>query len=153
MGQIPTPEEPTRVGLDRRTALKRGALVGGSLVWAVPVVQAVSLTAAHAESPSSPPHGGPPAGPPGNPPEMPPPNQPPNQPPVAPPAGGPPPVSPPASPPASPQARGELAFTGPGLPVVPTVAVAASLIATGAAAQAVGRHRDPDLDDAEDDLA
>ncbi|HEY9475325.1 MAG TPA: hypothetical protein VIS06_15945 [Mycobacteriales bacterium] len=58
------------------------------------------------------------------------------------------------SPPASPPTTGkQLAFTGPGLPVVPTVAVAASLIATGAAAQAVGRHRDPNLDDAEDDPA
>jgi hypothetical protein len=41
--------------VSRRQALKRGAFVGGALVWTVPVVQAVSMTAAHAESASAPP--------------------------------------------------------------------------------------------------
>jgi hypothetical protein len=41
--------------VSRRQALKRGALAGGALVWTVPVVQAVSMTAAHAESASAPP--------------------------------------------------------------------------------------------------
>ncbi|MDQ1723508.1 MAG: hypothetical protein QOG52_536 [Frankiaceae bacterium] len=38
--------------LSRRDALKRGALVGGTLLWAVPAVQAVSMTAASAAAPS-----------------------------------------------------------------------------------------------------
>jgi hypothetical protein len=41
--------------LSRRQALKRGAAVGGALVWTVPVVQAVSMTAGHAVSASAPP--------------------------------------------------------------------------------------------------
>ena len=41
--------------VSRRDALKRGAVIGGTLVWTVPVVQAVSMTAAHAESASAPP--------------------------------------------------------------------------------------------------
>lgn len=146
MGDSPVTPAGPPTGLDRRTALKRGALVGGALVWAVPVVQAVSLTAAHAENPSAPP----PNNPPNNPPEQPPnnpPNNPPgtNVPPNQPPTQGQPFAPPAGSATPTPSGRtGQLAFTGPGLPVVPTVAVAASLIATGAAAQAVGRRRTPD---------
>lgn len=42
-------------GISRRAALKRGVLAGGALVWTVPIVQAVSMTPAHAESASAPP--------------------------------------------------------------------------------------------------
>jgi hypothetical protein len=42
-------------GISRRAALKRGVLAGGALVWTVPVIQAVSMTPAHAESASAPP--------------------------------------------------------------------------------------------------
>ncbi|MDQ1715498.1 MAG: hypothetical protein QOC60_1443 [Frankiaceae bacterium] len=38
--------------LSRRDALKRGALVGGTLLWAVPAVQAVTMSAASAAAPS-----------------------------------------------------------------------------------------------------
>lgn len=151
MGHSPVPGQPTGVRLDRRTALKRGVLVGGALVWAAPVVQAVSLTAAHAESPSSPPQGPPHGGnPPGQPTAHP---APPTNHAPAPPGALPPPQQPTPSASTSPAPTGELAFTGPGLPVVPTVAVAASMIATGAAAQAVGRRRAADFDDAEDEFA
>jgi hypothetical protein len=40
--------------LSRRTVLRGGAVVGG-LVWATPIVQAVSMTPAHAASSSAPP--------------------------------------------------------------------------------------------------
>lgn len=36
-------------GLTRRETLKRGAIVGGALVWVTPVVQALTLDAAHAD--------------------------------------------------------------------------------------------------------
>jgi hypothetical protein len=36
-------------GVNRRQVLGRAAVVGGALVWTTPVVQVVSLTAAHAE--------------------------------------------------------------------------------------------------------
>jgi hypothetical protein len=39
-------------GLNRRQLLKRGAVVGGTLVWAVPAMEVISLTSAHAASPS-----------------------------------------------------------------------------------------------------
>jgi hypothetical protein len=38
------------VGLTRREALKRGAMLGGALVWAIPVVQTVGMTAAMAQT-------------------------------------------------------------------------------------------------------
>ena len=46
----------TQPGTDvtRRTVLRGGAVVGG-LVWATPLVQAVSMTPAHAASSSAPP--------------------------------------------------------------------------------------------------
>ena len=40
--------------LDRRQFLARGALIGGALVWAIPTIEAISLTSAHAASPSGP---------------------------------------------------------------------------------------------------
>lgn len=39
--------------LDRRQALKRGAIAGGALLWAVPTIQVISMTGASAENPSS----------------------------------------------------------------------------------------------------
>jgi hypothetical protein len=39
-------------GLSRREALRRGAIVGGAAVWAVPVVQSVGLTSALAQGTS-----------------------------------------------------------------------------------------------------
>ncbi|HDL48403.1 MAG TPA: hypothetical protein ENH33_00370 [Actinobacteria bacterium] len=44
-------------GLTRRQMLKRGAVFGGALVWAVPVVQTIGMTPALAET-TSPPVGG-----------------------------------------------------------------------------------------------
>ncbi|MBI1758400.1 MAG: hypothetical protein HYR62_04135 [Actinobacteria bacterium] len=101
-------------GVTRRAALKRGAIVGGALVWTVPVVQAISLTSAHAEAASAPPSTG---GNPGTPPVG---EQPPGQRAGSTPAG----------------ASGTLAYTGPTVPIVPAVAAAAGLIAAGVAAQA-----------------
>jgi hypothetical protein len=44
--------------MSRRQALKRGAVVGGTLVWAVPAVQAINMTQAEAASaPPGRPHG------------------------------------------------------------------------------------------------
>lgn len=143
MGQPAMNESQTSQGLNRRQALTRGALAGGALVWATPLVQVVSLTAAHAESPSAPPAGG--GG--GQPPKQPPGQQPPGeQPPAnaAPPPGA-PPVQSPGPTPSPSRPQGELAFTGPGLPVVQTTAVGAALVATGVAAQAAGRHRRTEL--------
>lgn len=40
-------------GMSRRDLLKKGAVVGVTAAWAVPVVQAVSMTPAHADSPSA----------------------------------------------------------------------------------------------------
>jgi hypothetical protein len=131
--------ESSRSAITRRQALKRGAAVGALAAWTVPTIQAVSLTAAHADSASAPP----------------PHNPPPEKPPVNPPAGHTPkpstpkpkPVTKPAAPAGSvpagsvggtggTTAGGKLAETGLTLPLVPTVAVAAGLIATGIAAQA-----------------
>lgn len=39
------------LGIDRRTLIKRGAVVGGTLVWAAPVVQSLSAPAFAAGSP------------------------------------------------------------------------------------------------------
>jgi hypothetical protein len=113
--------------ISRRDALKRGALVGGSLVWTVPVVQAVSLTAAHAENPSAPPVGGGGSG-----------------------GGG---ISKPSTPagPAAPigraaplqpevpaeQGGGRLPFTGTSVSVLGAAAVGAGLVTTGVAATVV----------------
>jgi hypothetical protein len=45
-------DEPN--GVSRRDVLRRGAIVGAAAVWTVPLVQVVSMTAAHADSPSAP---------------------------------------------------------------------------------------------------
>jgi len=45
-------EQPSQI--DRRTMLKRGAIIGGAVAWAVPVIQVVSMTPAHAATASAP---------------------------------------------------------------------------------------------------
>jgi hypothetical protein len=40
--------------VSRRDALKRGAILGGTLVWATPVVQSIGITKAYAADPSGP---------------------------------------------------------------------------------------------------
>jgi hypothetical protein len=45
-------ESTPQTGLSRRDLLRRGAVVGGTLVWAVPAMEVLSLTSAHATSPS-----------------------------------------------------------------------------------------------------
>lgn len=143
--------EGSRAGITRRQALKRGAAVGAIAAWTVPTIQVVSLTAAHADSPSAPPNNPPPD------------NPPPNTPPVTPPTGSTTKPKPPAStPPAAgagggggtttttgTTAGGKLAETGLSLPLVPTVAVAAGMIATGIAAQAARPQPQP-IQDTED---
>ena len=42
------PWQPTR-----RDLLRRGALISGAAVWTIPVIQVVSMTAAHADTPSA----------------------------------------------------------------------------------------------------
>lgn len=42
-------------GVSRRDLLKRGAVVGVAAAWTVPLVQVVSMTPAHADTPSAPP--------------------------------------------------------------------------------------------------
>lgn len=42
-------------GVSRRDLLKRGAVVGVAAAWTIPLVQVVSMTPAHADSPSAPP--------------------------------------------------------------------------------------------------
>jgi LPXTG-motif cell wall-anchored protein len=42
-------------GINRRSLLKRGAVIGATAVWTIPVVQAVSVTPAHADTTSAPP--------------------------------------------------------------------------------------------------
>ncbi len=41
-------------GVSRRDLLKRGAVVGVAAAWTIPIVQVVSMTPAHADTPSSP---------------------------------------------------------------------------------------------------
>ncbi len=53
-------------GVSRRDLLKKGAVVGVTAAWTIPLVQVVSMTPAHADSPSAP------SGPPTNNPPQPP---------------------------------------------------------------------------------
>ncbi|NHC45189.1 hypothetical protein [Motilibacter aurantiacus] len=55
------PSSAPHAALTRRDALKRGALVGGALVWTVPAIQSLSMGAADAASGSVPPPGPAPA--------------------------------------------------------------------------------------------
>ena len=50
---IEDPDE-RHAGLTRRQALKRGAIFGGALVWATPIVQVVGMKPAFAQVPSGP---------------------------------------------------------------------------------------------------
>ncbi len=52
------PGDTETSGINRRDLLKRGAVVGAAAAWTVPVLQIVSMTSAHADSPSSPGGGG-----------------------------------------------------------------------------------------------
>lgn len=122
-----TPAATGGSAINRRDMLRRGALVGGALVWTVPVVQSLSLTPAHAESPSAPGNPGNPGNPnvpagPGNPPQ----------------AGAPQAGSPQGS--AAQATAGGLAETGAGVPVLGAVAIGAAAVAAGAAAIAITRR-------------
>jgi hypothetical protein len=50
--QVGPPEEPR--GITRREALRKGALLGGALAWATPVVQVVGMKPALAQTTSPP---------------------------------------------------------------------------------------------------
>jgi hypothetical protein len=146
-----TQSDATSAGLSRRDLLKRGAVVGATVAWTVPLVQVVSMTPAHADSPSAPPVNPPPTNPPPtNPPPV---NPPPTNPPVtahhpAPPAAAHHPApqhaaaaphaagvgSVPARGPAAPAGGSALANTGATYPVAPTVGAGVAAIALGAGA-------------------
>ena len=131
-------------GLNRRDVLKRGAIVGSAVLWAVPAVQVIGLGASHAEAASG--GGGSTPAPPTQPPThhtdvVPAPTPTPSptsstsvqginfeQPP---PAGNPPAATPTAT----------LPFTGAAVPVTGAVALGAGLVATGVAAVAATRRR------------
>lgn len=120
------------VGVSRRNLLKRGAVVGVAAAWTIPLVQVVSMTPAHADSPSAPPV----TPPPNNPPPLtssPPPSHPshhvesktPHAPATA--------TATPAAP--APHAGGgALASTGTTTPVGPAVGIGTAAIALGAGA-------------------
>lgn len=40
-------------GVSRRDAIKRGLVVGGAVAWTVPTIQALGMSAAHADEPST----------------------------------------------------------------------------------------------------
>jgi hypothetical protein len=46
-------EHGSSQGVTRRQALKKGALTGAAIVWTVPVVQSIGMSAAHADEPST----------------------------------------------------------------------------------------------------
>lgn len=50
MAKSETPAGPSR--LSRREALRRGAIVGGSLLWTTPALQTLRMSRAHAQQPS-----------------------------------------------------------------------------------------------------
>ena len=50
----PNPLDEQAGGVTRREALKRGALLGGALVWATPAVQVIGMKPAFAQSVSAP---------------------------------------------------------------------------------------------------
>jgi hypothetical protein len=114
-------------GYSRRDLLKRGAVVGAAAVWTIPLIEAVSMTPAHAESPSSPSGGGggqvtpPPSGG------------------VAPETITTAPAATPAAGGAEPaEAAGSLAFTGVDVPVPTAIGTATVAIALGVGALAAG---------------
>jgi hypothetical protein len=121
-------DEPTGIG--RRSLLKRGAIVGAAAVWTVPIVSAISMTAAHAESPSGVPSGGGGGG------EV----TPPVTPTTPPPSGSVEPTTVASTTPAPAAAAssdtGSLAFTGVDVPIPATLGIATAAIALGAGALA-----------------
>jgi hypothetical protein len=143
-------------GMSRRDLLRRGAVVGATAAWTVPLVQVVSMTPAHADSPSAPPVNPPPITTPVNPPPTSPVNPPPTSPVKPPPTSATPPApsthsAPPDQPSSahrvataapvrvagggSPSADASaLANTGVTFPVAPTLGVGAAAIALGAGA-------------------
>lgn len=121
-------------GLSRRDLLKRGAVVGAAAAWTIPIVQVVSMTPAHADSPSAP-------------------NVPPNKPPHTPPNDRPTEPDRQTSTPTHSTATGQpnphdskradapaavpagaLANTGGAVPVGPAVGIGAAALALGAGA-------------------
>lgn len=52
--QTNDPSIDTNLGISRRSVLRRGAVVGGTLVWAAPAVQSISRTALAAGTPVDP---------------------------------------------------------------------------------------------------
>ena len=139
-----TQSDVPSTGLSRRDLLKRGAVVGVTAAWTVPLVQVVSMTPAHADSPSAPPVNQPPVTRPENPPPLtttaPPPTRPKTH--SAPPhhsssahAAVAPAASATTSAADSPATTTSvLANTGATYPVAPTVGVGAAAIALGAGA-------------------
>src|SRR5262249_7456524 len=140
-------------GISRRDLLRRGAVVGATAAWTVPLVQVVSMTPAHADSPSAPPVNPPPITTPVNPPPAttpvsPPPTNPPHTTATSAPATHSAPHQPSsghhssaaAAPVAAAGGSGPdadtsaLASTGVTFPVAPTVGVGAAAIALGAGA-------------------
>jgi len=137
-------------GITRRDVLKRGAVAGGAVLWAVPVVQVIGMTASHAEAASG--GGGTPTSHPT---------------PTATGTGGPAPAPTPTGttpanvlptelsqvptptvqgisfeqPPPAVAPTATLPFTGAAVPVTGTVALGAGLVATGVAAVAATRRR------------
>jgi hypothetical protein len=96
-------------GPSRRDLLRKGAIVGAAAVWAVPVVQVISMTPAHAETASTPTYHQ----------QVPPPHD------ITPPQNNPQPT--PLANPAPPD--GSLSYTG--APVITTLAASAAALATG----------------------
>jgi hypothetical protein len=125
-------------GLSRRSMLKRGAVVGVAAAWSVPLVSAISMTSAHADSASSP--GLPPGGGGGQ---------------TIPSTPTPAPTTSSSSAPttatttpssgthattdANSADSGALAFTGVDMPIGPTIAAGAAAIAVGAGILAASR--------------
>jgi hypothetical protein len=139
----------TSSGISRRDVLKRGAIAGSAVLWAVPAIQVIGLGASHAEAASGggsttpPPGGGKTTSPPTVTNSTPPPGpqvlpQSYTTPEPAPTVKGisfeqPPPK---ANPPVA-----TLPFTGAAVPVTGAVVLGAGLVATGAAAVVATRRR------------
>ena len=133
-------------GISRRQVLQRGAAVGAAAAWTIPLVQVVSMTPAHAASPSAPGGGGnTPTPPPSTAPHTQPPSghAPGSSPPAShAPAGSTPPGSAPVSAEPTPSSSGApLASTGASVPVGPAVGIGAAAIALGAGAVAAAQIR------------
>jgi hypothetical protein len=139
-------------GITRRDVLKRGAVAGGAVLWAVPVVQVIGMSASHAAAasgggggggggggtttPTPTPTGTTPTG--GTPPTEVLPTELTQSPTVTPTVQG---ISFQQPPPPAVAPTATLPFTGAAVPVTGTVAVGAGLVATGVAAVAATRRR------------